>query len=122
MPKQIFNKLLLEAVDEGLSSLGESAKQAIYFYLKNSFNIKKKEIPFKLEAFNNGIEKIFGLGADFLKVLVLKSLYEKIGMVFEWHESTSFDFVKSVAVVKRSFLRKKESGKLAAGSQFPSAL
>lgn len=68
MPRKDFDKLLLEAVDEGLSSLGESPGQAIYFYLKERFNVKKQEIPHKIEAFADGIEKIFGLGANFLKI------------------------------------------------------
>jgi hypothetical protein len=75
LPKRDFEKLLLEAVDEGLSSLGETSKIAIYFHLKKSFNIKKKEIPYKIEAFAKGIEKIFGLGANFLEILIMKQLY-----------------------------------------------
>lgn len=109
MPKRDFNKLLLEAVDEGLSSLGESAKQAIYFHLEKRFNVKKQKIPFKIEAFVDGIEKIFGVGANFLEILIIKRLYEKIGWVFEWDESTDFTFTKYVAVAKRSFLEKKRS-------------
>jgi len=109
LPKRDFNKLLLEAVDEGLSSLGESAKQAIYFHLEKRFNVKKQKIPFKIEAFADGIEKIFGVGANFLEILIIKRLYEKIGWVFEWDESTDFTFTKYVAVAKRSFLEKKRS-------------
>lgn len=108
MSKRDFEKLLLDAVDEGLSSLGESSKQAIYFHLKKSFNIKKKEIPYKTETFAEAIEKIFGLGANFLEVLIMKRLYEKIGGVFEWHESTDFAFAEYVVVAKRSFLERKE--------------
>ena len=109
MPKRDFNKLLLEAADEGLSSLGESAKQAIYFHLEKRFNVKKQKIPFKIEAFVDGIENIFGVGANFLEILIIKRLYEKIGWVFEWDESTDFTFTKYVAVAKRSFLEKKRS-------------
>jgi len=102
-------------VDEGLSSLGESEKQAIYFHLENRFKIKKKEIPSKLEMFKEGLEKIFGAGADFLEILILKSLYEKVGMTFEWQETKSFDFVRCVAVAKRSFLWKKKTEKIREG-------
>ena len=109
MSKRNFEKLLLEAVDEGLSSLGEPSKQAIYFHLEKRFNIKKKEIPYKVETFVKAIEKIFGLGANFLEILVMRRLYEKIGGIFEWHESTEFTFTKYVAVAKRFFERKRES-------------
>jgi len=36
-----FEKLLLDAVDEGLAWLGESASRAIYYHLENDFNIKR---------------------------------------------------------------------------------
>ena len=106
MAKRHFEKLLLEAVDEGLSSIGESSKKAIYFHLEKRFNIKKREIPYKIEAFAKAVEKIFGLGASFLEILIMKRLYEKVGGVFEWHEPTEFVFTEYVAVAKRSFQEK----------------
>jgi len=113
LPNRDFDKLLLEAVDEGLSSLGESPKQAIYFYLEKSFNIKKQEIPYKIEAFADAIEKIFGLGANFLENLIVKRLYEKVGQSFELRESKNLAFTEQVASAKRSFLWKKRSEKTA---------
>ena len=46
-----FNKLVREAVDEGLSSLGDSQKQMIYLVLEKTFEIKKSEIPDRIEEF-----------------------------------------------------------------------
>jgi hypothetical protein len=60
---QSYYDMLLEAIDEGLSSLGESAKIAIYLHLENTFGIKKQEIPFRIDAFQEALEKLFGLGA-----------------------------------------------------------
>lgn len=79
MSKRDFERILLEAVDEGLSSLGQSSRRAIYFHLEESFKVKKKEIPYKIEVFADAIEKIFGVGADFLEILIMKRLHEKIG-------------------------------------------
>jgi len=79
-----FKKLLLEAVDEGLSSLGDSAKQAIYVYLEKNFKIKKQDIPNKINEFTNAIEKIFGDGAKFLEIQTMRHLYEKVGHDFEY--------------------------------------
>jgi len=98
-----FDKLLLEAVDEGLSSLGESSKQAIYFHLAKSFNVKRNAIPFEIVAFAEAIEKIFGLGANFLEVLIMKRLHEKTGVVFDWNESKKFVFAEYVMAAKKSF-------------------
>jgi len=79
-----FKKLLLEAVDEALSSLGDSSKQAIYFYLEETFKINRQNIPNKIEEFTNAIEKIFGQGAKILELQIIKHLYEKVGRDFEY--------------------------------------
>ena len=78
MSKIEFEKLLLEAVDEGLSSLGESSKQAIYFHLDKSFKIKKHQIPKKVDSFEEALERIFGSGADFIETMIVQRLTEKV--------------------------------------------
>ena len=83
-PNPRFRRLLLEAVDEALSSLGDSVRQAIYFHLERKFNIKKQEIPNKIEEFADAIEEIFGLGAKLLEIRIMKSLYEKDGHMFKY--------------------------------------
>lgn len=44
-------KIFMEAVDEGLSMLGESAKQSTYFYIEKIYGIRRKDIPFMIEEF-----------------------------------------------------------------------
>jgi hypothetical protein len=113
MLKHDFEKLLLEAVDEGLSSLGQSSMQAIYFHLEKNFNVKKQEIPCKIEVFEDAIEKFFGLGANFLEILFMKRLHEKIEGVYVWHESSDLTFAEYVKAAKRGFLEKKRASKTA---------
>lgn len=83
--------------------MGESSRQAIYFHLEKSFNIKRDEIPYRIEDFARAIESIFGLGANFLEILIMKRLHERIGGGFRWSESSDFTFVEYTAVAKRSF-------------------
>jgi hypothetical protein len=75
---------LLAAIDEALSSLGESVKTSIYFHLAESFNIKREEIPRRINEFSNGLERIFGMGAKQLEILFMKNLHAKIGVTCEW--------------------------------------
>lgn len=102
-----FNNLLLEAVDEGLSSLGESSKHAIYFHLEKSFDIRKQDIPSKIDFFADAIEKMFGGGANFLEILIMKHLYKQIGSGLELRTSQDLEFTEYVAAAKQSFLEKK---------------
>jgi len=112
MSKHAFDKLLLKAIDEGLSSLGESPKQAIYFHLEKKFHIRKQEIPLKINDFTYSIDKIFGLGSNFLEILIMKRLHEKIGGTFKFNETADFTFAEYVAKARRSFSEENKAEKM----------
>jgi glutaredoxin 2 len=103
-----FEKLLLEAVDEGLSSLCNSSKQAIYSLLENTFNINRLGIPYKIEDFADAIEKIFGLGAKPIEILIIRRLNEKVGEIVEYPRHENLVFAEYVAAARQSFLKKKK--------------
>lgn len=101
-----FDRLFTEAVDDALASLGESAKQAIYFHLENKFKIPKKDIPNRIEDFASGLEKIFGVGARFIEILIMKNIYGKTGQSLKWSESKELLFVDYVTTVKQGFAKR----------------
>ncbi len=107
MAEKDFEKILLESVDDALASLGESARQAIYFHLEKKFKVEKREIPRHLDNFEKGLEKIFGPGAKFIEILIMKKLHEKVGQPLEWNENKELVFVEYVAAAKRTFLKKE---------------
>lgn len=80
-----FRGFLLEAVDEGLSSLGESSKQAFYCLLEMQFGVKKFEIPDKIEEFADAVEKIFGEGSSLLEILIMKRIHAKVGNALKYY-------------------------------------
>lgn len=106
MARKTFENILLEAVDEALASLGDSARQSIYFHLEDKVKITKNEIPQRAGDFADGLEKIFGAGARFLEILIMRKLYEKVGKPLEWDESKELTFAEYIAAVKRSFANK----------------
>ncbi len=75
---QNFDQILLDSVDEAFSSLGDRAKNSIYFHLERKFSIGKHEIPSKLDEFSCALEKILGLGARYLEILAMRKLHEKV--------------------------------------------
>ena len=100
--KTKFEEILLEAIDEGLSLLGESPKQALYFHLEETFNMNRQDIPYKIEEFTNAIEKIFGAGAKILKIQIMKCIFNKIGYSFKHYpKQKSLTFKEYIAAVKR---------------------
>lgn len=112
MTKEDFDELFLCAVDDALSSLGESAKQSIYFHLEKRFKITRKDIPNRVQDFQNGLERIFGLGARFLEILIMKQLYGKIGEPLEWDENKKLEFIEYTNAAKKRFLEAKANSNL----------
>lgn len=94
MPNTDLRKILLEAVDEGISSLGDSPKQSIFFYLKTSFKMTKEKIPANLTKFTEAIESIFGPGASYLEKLIVRRFYEKLGL--EYEEAENWNFIEYI--------------------------
>jgi hypothetical protein len=96
-----FEKLLMEAVDEGLAWLGESASRAIYHHLENDFNIKREDVPCKIEDFADAIEKIFGAAAGLLEIEIMKKLREKVGDSFRYFpEQKILVFTEYIKTIK----------------------
>lgn len=106
MPSANFDRIVLVAVEEGLASLGDSPKQAIFFHLENSLEIKKNKIPTNLTEFAKGLEEIFGPGAFYLEKLIVKRLYEKLGLEFE--EEVAWNFLDYVDNAKKHLTLQEE--------------
>ena len=75
--KAKFDEAVTEAMDDILSAFGNSNKQAIYNHLENRFGIKKDEIPFKVEAFADAIEQIFGSVGKLIEIKIIERLHAK---------------------------------------------
>ena len=108
-----FDQLLLEAIDQGLSGLGGAGKASIYIYLEGLFNIRKQEIPNKLDDFSNALHRIFGLGARHLEILIMKNLHEKVGCLYEVDDPSCLapdvTFTKYIEQMRLSY---KDTGKI----------
>jgi hypothetical protein len=73
-----FDNIFLEAVDSTLSMLGDSAKEALYLYLKNSYGVSKETLPQNIMAFANMLEQIFGQKAFLIEAQVMEKLHSKV--------------------------------------------
>ena len=71
-----FETVLVEAVDEAFSTLGESVKTSIYFHLEHKFIIPKQDIPYRIDDFSDALERIFGIAAKHLEILIMKLGFE----------------------------------------------
>ncbi len=97
-----FNEILLSSIDEAFVSLGDSVGPSVYLHLERNF-VRRNEIPQNLEAFQVGLERIFGVGARFVEILVMRRLHSKINSFFTFDPSEKFDFIEYVSLAKNSF-------------------
>jgi hypothetical protein len=101
-----FDELLLTAIDEALTSLGESVRHSIYFHIEKKFCVPRNDIPENLQQFQEGLEKIFGTGARFIEILIMKNLHDKIGSLpLEMEGGSQLEFVDYVTAAEKSFLK-----------------
>ena len=68
-----FDEILLGAIDKTLNSLGESVRQSIYFHIENKFSVARNEIPKNLQQLKGGLEEIFGAGAHFIEISIMRN-------------------------------------------------
>ncbi len=108
-----FDDILLESIDDAFSSLGQSAKKSIYFYLENGLLISKQQIPSRIDDFSDALEQIFGVGARNLELLIMKKLNEKVNCMYKWEGPKwlvpDLTFKKYVELMRISFTDSENS-------------
>ncbi len=111
-----FDFMLLEAIDEALSTLGESIKKSVYFHLEASYKIKRHEIPNEIDRFSDSLDKMFGSGARFLEILIIKRFYPKIQITCDWHGPEfvipNLSFKEYLELVKKEYCKEKIKGNM----------
>lgn len=94
-----LNAILVEAVNEGLSSICGSAGSAVVFFLENSGSIKSKSEIEDLDGLSEGLESIFGFGSKVIEKRILDVLYLKLQLPKKNEVPSDFEFVKEVKKV-----------------------
>ncbi len=100
-----FEQLLLESIDDAFLSMGEPVKKSIYYNIEQHFKVSRKDIPQNLPQFQEGLERIFGVGARFLEILIMKNLHAKTGCPLKIGQGKQLEFVKYVEAARRSFTK-----------------
>ena len=85
---------LVLAVDEALLVPGEIVKTAIYERVERSYQLRRGEIPEKLETFHRALRDLLGEGGKVMEMLIVRNLYRRLGLSFEKHDGrTLVDYV-----------------------------
>jgi hypothetical protein len=77
-----FREALLESVDYGLNVLGEIVRQTIYERVEKDHELKRTEIPERLEAFHKALGSVLGVSAKTVERLIARNLYQRLDLNF----------------------------------------
>lgn len=97
--KPKFDAVLAEAVHEGLSSISPSIPPVVFFYLQKNASIRSDQYIDDPQAFDEGLEKIFGFGAKVIEKKILEVLYSKIEIPLKIEGD--FNFAEEVKNIQR---------------------
>ncbi len=73
-----FNNLLIEAIDEVLSSLSQPVKNQLYIRLQEDFSLGKNDIPEDIELFSEFLTRTFGPSACFIQIKIMRAFNAKL--------------------------------------------
>jgi hypothetical protein len=109
--EQEFDVLFLEAIDEAFLSVSPNSKELIYEAIEK-VGIKKHMISKDITLFSSTLFTIFGVGAKFLEMLIMKKLQEKVNLFEKWTGpvwfSPTLTFCEFVKTKRTHFLNSKK--------------
>jgi len=79
--------------------LGETGRQATYYYIEKASGIKRDMWYKNPEKFAAALEKIFGLGAQLLLKAIVRELYSNMGLKYK--ETKTFQFTHFIRKAER---------------------
>jgi hypothetical protein len=106
-PSDKFENTLIGAIDESLSLFKNLDKQEIYAYLENAFNIRKQEIPCKIEEVTDAMNQMFGIGAKLIEIKIIETVHKSIPEFIFTPKGSAMIFEEYVASL-RAFLLQSE--------------
>jgi hypothetical protein len=102
-----FEDILLDAIDDAFSLLGEEVKKSLYLHLAHDLLLAKQDIPDRISDFSDALERLFGIGARQLELLIMQKLHQKISASYKWEGPSwlipDLTFVKYVQLMDLSY-------------------
>jgi hypothetical protein len=96
-----FNRAFLDAVETALSTLGDSAKQVVYWYIFNTDDdlVGTGAMP-QPESLARSLEKLLGSSAARIEWMVLNELSSRLGLALPQRQGRTF--TQNVAFLQES--------------------
>jgi hypothetical protein len=73
-------EVMLDAIDNGLLALGEIVRDTIYDRFDRMYQLRREDIPKKLDTFHEALQTMFGAGAKVIETQIVKNLDRKLNV------------------------------------------
>ena len=87
MSPQFSDDIIKEAVDKALNALGSTPKAALWAYLEQVSGFTQNNFPQNIDGFQDTLQKFFGVGFEFLNILLCQNLSSLTQQEIEGHLS-----------------------------------
>ena len=78
-----FDSLLVNAIDETMADLfGPVVVQSLHEHLLKFHQIRREEVPHRLDALTSTLERTFGASSKTICKAIARKFYAKLGLVF----------------------------------------
>ena len=101
--KQEFDRALQEAINEALTTVGESCKKILLFHVQKNYQLQPSDISSRPEVFAFALKQVLGSGGDLIGSLVVKLLCKKLCIDYEGVKCLRFE--EAITRISRDFTK-----------------
>jgi hypothetical protein len=99
----LYRRLVMQGVYDGLAELGESVAKAVLYYLKQGFEADDYWLAEHPEELTRRLEQIFGAGGRVIEQLIVRRLYQNLGLS-PVEDASFIEAVKAARTRVRAYL------------------
>ena len=103
------NEVLTCAVERGLSALGKSVAQVVFYNIDKRYSLKKRDIVKNPGCFVEALQAIFGSGAETIQKLIIRSICSATGL--DPNSLGQPDLPSCIKEAQKALRAKKKAGK-----------
>jgi hypothetical protein len=94
-----FDEVLSEAIDQALTSIGESVKNILYYHIQTKYFLKPEDISKNPDLFVLALKSLLGKGSSHLEELILKKVCEAYKL--DWGSLVNDKFEESIKLIRQ---------------------
>ena len=106
---QDFNDAMTDAIDDCIRELfSPQVLEQLHNILLERYDVTRNELPYRLETVYKILTNVFGMrGADTIGRMIVRRLYQKLGLQFD--ESPGLSLMDYVEIAKKKLAQKGSS-------------